>query len=87
MIVVSDTTPLNYLILIDTVHVLPTLFGQGVYTVGRDARAVASKDPGSGSAWVSSPPEWLTVQDPTADRPLASNSIRVKPQPSPWPRS
>ena len=27
MIVVSDTTPLNYLILIDSVHVLPMLFG------------------------------------------------------------
>ena len=26
MIVVSDTTPLNYLILIDSVHVLPGLF-------------------------------------------------------------
>ena len=26
MIVVSDTTPLNYLILVDSVHVLPGLF-------------------------------------------------------------
>lgn len=28
MIVVSDTTPLNYLILTDTVHVLPAIFGR-----------------------------------------------------------
>ena len=28
MIVVSDTTPLNYLILIDAADVLPKLFGQ-----------------------------------------------------------
>jgi len=28
MIVVSDTTPLNYLILIDSAHVLPAIFGQ-----------------------------------------------------------
>jgi predicted nucleic acid-binding protein len=28
MIVVSDTTPLNYLILIDSVAVLPALFGR-----------------------------------------------------------
>ena len=28
MIVVSDTTPLNYLILTETVQVLPALFGQ-----------------------------------------------------------
>lgn len=28
MIVVSDTTPLNYLILIDAVSVLPAVFGR-----------------------------------------------------------
>jgi hypothetical protein len=28
MIVVSDTTPLNYLILIDSISVLPALFGR-----------------------------------------------------------
>ena len=28
MIVASDTTPLNYLILIDSAHVLPAIFGQ-----------------------------------------------------------
>ena len=28
MIVVSDTTPLDYLILTETVHVLPAIFGR-----------------------------------------------------------
>jgi len=28
MIVVSDTTPLNYLILTESIHVLPTIFGR-----------------------------------------------------------
>jgi hypothetical protein len=28
MIVVSDTSPLNYLILIESVHVLPAIFGR-----------------------------------------------------------
>jgi len=37
MIVVSDTTPFNYLILTETVHVLPAIFGR-VY--GRSARAL-----------------------------------------------
>jgi len=32
MIVVSDTTPLHYLILIDQIHLLPALFGHVVTT-------------------------------------------------------
>jgi predicted nucleic acid-binding protein len=64
MIVVSDTTPLNYLILIDTVHVLPTLFGR-VYTPSAVMQELSHpKTPEAVRAWVSSPPEWLTVQDP-----------------------
>ncbi len=28
MTVITDTSPLNYLVLIDVVHILPTLFGK-----------------------------------------------------------
>jgi predicted nucleic acid-binding protein len=64
MIVVSDTTPLNYLILIDSVHVLPTLFGR-VYAPSAVMQELSHpKTPEAVRAWASSPPEWLTVQDP-----------------------
>ena len=86
MIVVSDTTPPNYLILIDSVHVLPTLFGR-VYapsavmqelshpkTPERFGRGRAARPHGSPSK--------------TRCKPIpASSSIRVKLRPSPWPRN
>ena len=64
MIVVSDTTPLNYLILIDSIHVLPTLFGR-VYAPSAVMQELSHpKTPEAVRAWASSPPGWLTVQDP-----------------------
>jgi predicted nucleic acid-binding protein len=65
MIVVSDTSPLNYLILTESVHVLPAIFGR-VYAPSAVVKELSH--PRSLEAvrtWASSPPEWLTVQDPT----------------------
>jgi predicted nucleic acid-binding protein len=64
MIVVSDTTPLNYLILIEAADVLPALFGR-VYAP--KAVMLELSDPRSPQPvreWASSPPAWLTVQEP-----------------------
>jgi predicted nucleic acid-binding protein len=69
MIVVSDTTPLNYLILIDSVHVLPALFGQVYAPPAVIAELSHSRTPGPVRGWVASPPGWLTVQDPTETDP------------------
>src|SRR5262245_46520004 len=69
MIVVSDTTPLNYLILIDSVQVLPALFGR-VYAPSAVITELShSRTPGPVRAWVASLPGWLTVQDPTKTDP------------------
>ena len=38
MIVVSDTSPLRYLILIEHVYVLPALYGQGARQPGVEPR-------------------------------------------------
>jgi len=65
MIVVSDTTPLNYLILIDSAHVLPAIFGR-VYAPSAVVKELSHRrSPEAVRAWASTPPEWLTVQDPT----------------------
>ncbi len=65
MIVVSDTTPLNYLILVDSVHVLPSLFVRVHAPSAVIAELSHSKAPETVRRWSASPPEWLKVQDPT----------------------
>ncbi len=65
MIVVSDTSPLNYLIQIECVHVLPALYTQVVIPrmVYTELRAPRSRP--EVATWVSQPPEWLQIMDPT----------------------
>jgi predicted nucleic acid-binding protein len=64
VIVVSDTTPLNYLILTATVHVLPAIFGR-VYAPSAVLGELShARSPEAVRAFAASPPEWLTVQDP-----------------------
>ena len=65
MIVVADTTPLNYLILIEAIEVLHALFGR-VYAPPTVMQELSHpRGPQSVRAWASSPPEWLAVQEPT----------------------
>ncbi len=65
MIVVSDTTPLNYLILLDAAHVLPALFGR-VYAPSAVIRELSHpRSPEPVRRWTDSLPEWLTVREPT----------------------
>ena len=64
MIVVSDTSPLNYLILTETVHVLTAIFGR-VYAPSAVVKELSHpRSPEAVRTWASGPPEWLTVQDP-----------------------
>lgn len=65
MIVVADTSPPNYLILIEQIDVLPALFGQVVIP-----RAVCDEllDIGAPDAvrrWMDRPPNWLVVRTPS----------------------
>lgn len=64
MIVVSDTSPLNYLVRIGLVDILGKLFSE-VYIppsvsteLGRGGAPQAVRD------WVASPPAWLTIRQP-----------------------
>lgn len=62
MIIISDTSPICYLILIGQIDVLPQLF-QAILipTAVRDELLNEGAD-NSIRAWVSNPPNWLTVQ-------------------------
>lgn len=61
MIVVSDTSPINYLLLIGLVDLLPQLYGQVVipHAVYNELRDPAAPEPVSN--WVSSLPGWVEV--------------------------
>jgi predicted nucleic acid-binding protein len=64
MIVVSDTSPLNYLVLIGADQVLPTLFGQVLAPPEVLAEMQHAKAPPLVSAWAQRPPAWLEVRSP-----------------------
>lgn len=64
MIVVADTTPLNYLVLIKVVEVLPALFGR-VYAPPMVILELSdSRGPEQVRNWANSPPDWLNVREP-----------------------
>ena len=73
MIVVSDTSPINYLLLIDQIELLPRLFGQLVIPEAVRDEMLVPDAPSALRAWIADPPTWLTVQSvPTIDETLSS---------------
>lgn len=62
-VVVADTGPLHYLVLIDRADVLPQLFGAIAVpaTVAGELRHPNAPD--AVRAWAASPPSWLAVHD------------------------
>ncbi len=62
MIVVGDTSPLNYLVLIGEQELLPTLFGQIVIpeAVFRELQAAAT--PRAVQKWLAQGPDWLEIR-------------------------
>jgi hypothetical protein len=72
MIVVSDTSPLNYLILIGQDHILPALFGQVFAPPAVVAELKRSKAPTLVSTWADNPPAWLEGVPHKRSQPEAS---------------
>jgi predicted nucleic acid-binding protein len=65
MIVISDTSPLNYLVLIGHVEVLPLLFDRIVAPPAVIAELLHPGAPSTVRAWAASPPSWLEIVTPT----------------------
>ena len=61
MIVVSDTSPLNYLVLIQCADLLPQLFGRVAAPPEVITELLHVRAPIAVRAWASSPPAWLEV--------------------------
>ncbi len=61
-LVVADTGPLNYLVLIDAIELLPKLF-EKVFTPEAVRAELLNQDaPAVVRAWAAQPPEWLEVR-------------------------
>jgi predicted nucleic acid-binding protein len=65
MIVVSDTTPLNYLILINAIDVLPALFQEVVVPSAVLNELGHANAPPAVAEWAGHPPAWLRVANPS----------------------
>ena len=64
MIVVSDSGPLNYLIWIDAVGVLPQLYETVVIPEAVQRELSHPKAPTQVRQWIASLPNWVSVQSP-----------------------
>lgn len=64
MIVVSDTSPLNYLILIGQVDLLRELFGEVVVPPSVRDELSHQGAPAAVSNWIMAPPPWLRIESP-----------------------
>lgn len=62
MIVVSDTSPILYLLLIDQLELLPRLYEQVIIPQVVQVEMMAIEAPLELQQWIAAPPAWLTVQ-------------------------
>ncbi len=62
MIIVSNTSPINYLILIGQIDLLPKLFHQIVIPQAVYSELSDTEAPKLVRTWIATPPDWLTIQ-------------------------
>jgi len=64
MIVVADTTPLNYLILIGHINVLGPIYSHVIIPPAVQDELLSSFAPAAVRSWISNPPRWLEIRTP-----------------------
>lgn len=64
MIVVADTTPINYLILIGEIHVLEQLYGRIILPAAVREELLHPRAPAAVRDWVASSPSWVEILSP-----------------------
>src|SRR4249920_3402410 len=68
MIVIADTSPVNYLVLVEEIDLLPQLFGQVLIPPAVFEELEDPETPAPVRAWLATVPSWLRVQ-PLQSRP------------------
>jgi predicted nucleic acid-binding protein len=64
MLIVADTSPLNYLVLIEAVHILPALYGRIIVPPQVDEALRHADSPAMVRAWILAKPDWLETRAP-----------------------
>jgi len=64
MLVIADTSPLHYLVLIDYPEILPVLFGRVLIPPAVTEELQRPRTPAPVRAWIVSSPAWLEVHAP-----------------------
>ena len=67
MIVVSNTSPINYLILIGQIDLLPKLFRQITIPQAVYSELFDKEAPKLVRTWIATPPDWLKIQPTSQD--------------------
>jgi predicted nucleic acid-binding protein len=62
MIVIADTSPLHYLILLEHAEVLRKLYGRVIIPEAVALELKSQKAPSAVKEWIKSPPEWMEVR-------------------------
>ncbi len=76
MIIVSDTTPLRYLVEIEEAHILPQLFGKVIIPEKVSEELNGPKTPQQIKDWIQSPPEWIEIRQ--ADISLFTPKMKIE---------
>jgi len=64
MLIVADTSPLNYLVLVEAVHILPRLYGRIVIPPQVYLELQQPDTPSVVRAWARVKPDWLELRTP-----------------------
>ena len=75
MLVIADTSPLHYLVLIEQTDILPSLFGHVIIPPVVAEELQRPRTPTPVRAWMASPPAWLEMRAP--QQPLVMTTMRL----------
>jgi predicted nucleic acid-binding protein len=75
MLVIADTSPLHYLVLIEHTAILPTLFEHVIIPSVVAEELQRPRTPAPVRAWMASPPAWLEIRVP--QQPLVTTTMRL----------
>ena len=75
MLVIADTSPLHYLVLIEQTDILPALFGHVIIPPVVAEELQRARTPAQVRAWMASPPAWLDMRPP--QQPLVTTTLRL----------
>jgi len=65
MIVVADTSPINYLLAIQEIDILPKMYGKVVIPRAVQQELQQPVAPGAVRAWINIAPSWLEIRTPS----------------------